>query len=208
MYIICPQCQTRFVVKPDQLGPKGKKAKCVKCQFIWFAEIPLNQEKPEPESKQEVIPESITNNISQHDTWLPAVVYSNQHKHDSNHLYKWIVGVIVILILLLTEAIDHGYFGYNNDLVVSNTYSTKQHNGNTMLHYTITNNTKHQMDLPIIRFRFFNKHHKLIQRSLIENNVVKIAPGETITLRREFKVDPFSSFDVTLGSKLDFVLSY
>lgn len=208
MYIICPKCETHFVIKPEQIGKSGKKAKCAKCKFIWFAEAPLS--KPEEISPEidEVIPEGVSNNIKQTDTWLPAVVYSNQKQQNNNYFYQWTLGLIALLALLLIEVIDHGYLGYNNNLTVKDTYITREDNEHVFVHYTIVNHTNHQVSLPIIRLRFFNKHHKIIQRSLIENDIVRIPPGDEVTLKREFKISNFSSFDITLGSKIDFALKY
>jgi predicted Zn finger-like uncharacterized protein len=208
MYIVCPKCETHFAIKPDQIGKSGRKVKCVKCKFIWFAESPLlNPEQASPVI-DEVIPEGISNNIKQTDTWLPAVVYSNQSKHSNNCLYQWTLGLIALLALLLIEVVDHGYLGYNDKLTIKDTYVTREGEDKILVHYTIANHTKHQVSLPIIRFRFFNKHHKIIQRSLIENDIVRIQPEQEVTLKREFKISHFSSFDVTLGSKIDFALKY
>jgi predicted Zn finger-like uncharacterized protein len=208
MYIVCPKCETHFVIKPDQIGKSGRKAKCAKCKFIWFAEAaPLKQEHTSS-IIDEVIPEGVNNNIKQTDTWLPAVVYSNQNKNDNSCLYQWALGLIALLALLLIEVVDHGYLGYNDNLMIKDTYITREGRDNVVVHYTIANHTKHQVSLPIIRFRFFNKHHEIIQRSLVKNNIVRIEPEQEVTLKREFKISNFSSFDVTLGSKIDFALKY
>ena len=208
MYIVCPKCETHFAIKPEQIGKDGRKAKCVKCKFIWFAEAPLLKQEQTSPAIDEVIPEGISNNIKQTDTWLPAVVYSNQNKQSNNSLYQWILGFIALVALLLIEVVDHGYLGYNDSLTIKDTYVTREGQDNVVVHYTITNHTKHQVGLPIIRFRFFNKHHQIIQRSLIENDIARIEPENEVTLKREFKISKFSSVAMRLGSKIDFALKY
>lgn len=208
MYITCPKCKTHFVIKPGQLGKNGRKAKCAKCKFIWFAQA---EEEVKNESVS-VKPEIISGNKSaapyEESTWLPAVVYSNQKKHGSFCVYQWILGAMVILALLFTEVIDHGYFGYNNKVIIDNINITKEADDHTLVHYTIINNGDYEMDLPVIRFRFFDENHNIIHRILIENNVVKLSPGQSARLKREFKITSFNSVDVTAGTKLDFALSY
>ena len=39
MYIACPECDTKFVVKPEQIGKEGRKVKCSKCSHVQM--IPL-----------------------------------------------------------------------------------------------------------------------------------------------------------------------
>lgn len=36
MYITCPECTTRYVVKADAVGDKGRTVKCAKCGHKWF----------------------------------------------------------------------------------------------------------------------------------------------------------------------------
>ena len=39
MYIACPECDTRFVVTPEQIGTHGRKVKCSKCSHIWHQRL-------------------------------------------------------------------------------------------------------------------------------------------------------------------------
>ena len=39
MYIACPECDTKFVVTPEQIGQHGRKVKCSKCSHIWHQKL-------------------------------------------------------------------------------------------------------------------------------------------------------------------------
>ena len=39
MYIACPECDTKFVVKPEQIGKEGRKVKCSKCSLVWHHKL-------------------------------------------------------------------------------------------------------------------------------------------------------------------------
>lgn len=51
MIISCSECNTRFVVAPQAIGPGGRRVKCSKCGHIWF-------EEP-PEEDIEIVPERV-----------------------------------------------------------------------------------------------------------------------------------------------------
>ncbi|MDI9349687.1 MAG: zinc-ribbon domain-containing protein [Candidatus Symbiobacter sp.] len=36
MILTCPNCQTRYVVDPNKLGPSGRSVRCDSCQHSWF----------------------------------------------------------------------------------------------------------------------------------------------------------------------------
>lgn len=208
MYITCPKCITHFVVKPGQLGKNGRKARCAKCKFVWFAQA-KEEVKEEPVLTKPSAANAGHKNAAPYEaTWLPAVVYSNQKNYNPSCAYKWILGAIVILVLIFTETINPGYLGYNSKVMIENVNIEQNADGITLIHYTIVNNTDDEMKLPIIRFRFFDANHTIINRVLIENNIVKLMPGQKARLKREFKDLSFDSVDVTAGTKLDFALNY
>ncbi len=52
MIIVCPECATRYTVKPDSFNPNGRTVRCTKCSNTWFQKyIPedvLDLDAPSP----------------------------------------------------------------------------------------------------------------------------------------------------------------
>ena len=40
MIIGCNACNTRYVVDPDALGPRGRMVRCARCEAVWYQEPP------------------------------------------------------------------------------------------------------------------------------------------------------------------------
>ena len=57
MIIICPNCNSKYSIKKELLGEKGKKVKCSDCSYQWFEKIEHSKdvfdEKPQIEKKEE-----------------------------------------------------------------------------------------------------------------------------------------------------------
>ena len=43
MFITCQNCNTNFIIDPNQLGDQGRKVKCSKCQNVWYHKITSNE---------------------------------------------------------------------------------------------------------------------------------------------------------------------
>lgn len=60
MIVHCPNCQTRYNLTPKQLGPTGRKVRCIKCSHEWHQ--PPAEEEPEetpaPEAPAEETPKA------------------------------------------------------------------------------------------------------------------------------------------------------
>jgi predicted Zn finger-like uncharacterized protein len=44
MYITCPECFTRYIVKAQSIGANGRKVKCAKCGHQWFQAAASDEE--------------------------------------------------------------------------------------------------------------------------------------------------------------------
>ena len=42
MYIACPNCKTKFMVLPDQIGEFGRRVKCSKCNNVWHQKLDVS----------------------------------------------------------------------------------------------------------------------------------------------------------------------
>lgn len=48
MILTCPNCQTRYVVDPNKLGPSGRSVRCDSCQHSWFQQGEAASPPPSP----------------------------------------------------------------------------------------------------------------------------------------------------------------
>ncbi|MGF1475665.1 MAG: DUF3426 domain-containing protein [Geminicoccaceae bacterium] len=49
MKLICPVCSASYDIKPEALGPKGRKVRCANCKHQWFQEPAAPAALPEEE---------------------------------------------------------------------------------------------------------------------------------------------------------------
>ncbi len=47
MRIVCPNCQTSYVVSADSLGPEGRQVRCVRCKETWYATAVEDEQQPD-----------------------------------------------------------------------------------------------------------------------------------------------------------------
>ena len=96
MTITCPNCDTKFNVSPDAIGPQGRKVKCVKCKQVWFQE-PLNiiQEPANFNINPEV------ERMAEESSHLPAV--SESYNKKIAKIMFFIVFLIVTSTMLITN---------------------------------------------------------------------------------------------------------
>ena len=50
MILTCPNCQTRYVVDPNKLGPSGRSVRCDSCQHSWFEQGEAESAMSSPDS--------------------------------------------------------------------------------------------------------------------------------------------------------------
>lgn len=56
MILTCPDCATRFKIKPEALGPNGRTVRCSQCKATWFvAAEPDALELIETETQQDIV---------------------------------------------------------------------------------------------------------------------------------------------------------
>lgn len=51
MVLVCPNCSSRFKVKPEALGEKGRLVRCANCGHKWHASVADLQESVKPKAK-------------------------------------------------------------------------------------------------------------------------------------------------------------
>lgn len=204
MYIACPNCYTNFIVLPEQIGEFGKKVKCSKCYNIWHQK-PGTQFKPTMIKAQ--APEgslafgSGVNLPALLPVKIPQYLYT---------LPLALTGLIIILSVILFPS----YFGIAplrqfsaltiQDVEIEN----HQDIGKIIISYKILNAASCDLALPLVRFRLFDKNYRLLKSYLEDKSTVHLVPSQYVKIKTEFSSVPAATeqIDITLGSKLDFIL--
>lgn len=213
MYIICPKCNTNFVITENQIGKTGRKVRCSKCKHIWIAK--QTNKNNHSSKKENIIPtknesKPITPETRFYDgnaRLLPTIIKDRNNQDAKLCFYKWAITLLVIVMIISLDVINFGHFRFSQDFIVKEVDARSIDNNKTKIEFTIVNNTTRTLNLPIIRYRFFDKNNKIITRKLVENKIAKLEPKESITIYKEFEIKAVN-LDVTLGSKLDFIMRY
>ncbi len=205
MYIACPRCDTKFIVSEEQIGAYGRKVKCSKCSNIWHQTL-KDHLKLEPVIASSLVPPAPQFGAGVN---LPALLPVKI----AGYLYIFPLALIS-LIIFLAILIFPQRFGINpaqsfnglsiQDVQVQN--YKEQHK--IIISYKVVNSTKHEVTMPLIRVRVFDKNNRVVKSHIANQNNVNLAPKQYISIKTEFNSMPPSTeqVDITLGNKLDFVI--
>lgn len=204
MHITCPQCTTKFIVKKEQLGAEGRRMRCSKCSHIWFQQISEKiVEKKKQKIQKKITPE--TRFYDGNARLLPTIV--TQPLKKNYRVMEWLLAIFTCLTIIIFSEIFITN-SHSNSFSVNNVNIVRVDSGNVLVSYVIKNNTDKPSHLPIMRFRFYDDKGLIIKRFLVENVTTKLEPKQSVSINREFSVSDARVVDVTLGSKLDFLLRY
>ncbi len=95
MQITCPDCSSRYLVKPAAIGVHGRRVKCTHCGSIWFQE-PLEPEKQKQQAAEVTVEPTETHPIPQGGN-VPAL---KKQKSPLWHKLAFAVSLVVALIVL------------------------------------------------------------------------------------------------------------
>lgn len=90
MILTCPQCDTRYHVDPDSLGPSGRRVRCSSCHHRWLAQPP-----PDTPKVLELAADAANGPRAR----PGAAVAAKTRNRGSASLVAWLGGVLVVLIL-------------------------------------------------------------------------------------------------------------
>ena len=204
MYIVCPECDAKFVINPEQIGKHGRKVKCSKCSHIWHQRL-NNHLKIEPILEPGSIkPIPLGNGVN-----LPALL--------PIRIPAYLYGLPVLLIgmiIFMTITLFPTTFGLDSilnskalsirDLQI--TYNKEL--GKIIVNYKVLNSSDKNVKMPLVRIRLFDKNNRVIKSKIDDYSKINLAPAQKVSISTEFAPAPPSTenIDIILGNKLDFIL--
>lgn len=203
MYIACPQCDTKFVVTPKQIGLNGRKVKCSKCSHVWHYKLDISiVDEPLITKQKPIAP--IGNGVN-----LPALVKSEKPSY-LFLLPGFVMGaIIVLLVFLFPQQVGINSFFNKKDVaiqdvkIVSDAESEK-----IVVKYKVHNNSSSSINIPLIRISLFDQNHDLIQENIDNHSKIMIDPGKSVQIKTQFLSvhKSVKTVDIMAGNKLDFIL--
>tara|TARA_B110000211_G_C13843128_1_gene448823 strand:- start:37 stop:648 length:612 start_codon:yes stop_codon:yes gene_type:complete len=202
MYIACTECDTKFVVTPEQIGKHGRKVKCSKCSHVWHQNLEDNI-RIEPVL---TAPEAFTplgNGVN-----LPALLPVKIPPY----LFVMPLLMIGLIIFMLTMLFPNKL---GNSLLNSNEMSIKDMQivnekdlDKITVNYKVHNTSFKDIKMPLVRIRLFDKNNRVLKSIIDDHTNIDMSPDQYIQIKTEFVPAPPSvdSIDIMIGNKIDFLL--
>ena len=196
MILTCNECDTKFMIKAEDLGDKGRRVRCGNCAAIWFVKPPaaeaVKEEKQVAQAQEENLKEAVAKQAAGVKPSLPAV-------YEPVEVPKWLKAAVIILVV-----INIGAFIFLNKKLIGQTsfydmvgqYQTsdvvikdaglvvgtnKKGDKTYAIKATIVNNSKEHRQLPVQRIKVLDKDLAVISSGANKSGV-DMAAGEEIEL--------------------------
>jgi len=131
-------------------------------------------------------------------------------------LYLYVIPIILTAAIIFCCAILFqdklsflGLTGTSESLMVHDiNIDYDRSSGKIVASYKIVNSSQGFVPVPLIRIRLLDANHRTLKTHIVENAKVDLAPKQYITIRTNFAEAPpnVEYMDITLGSRLDFIL--
>lgn len=205
MYISCPECEAKFVVRPDQIGQNGRKVKCSKCSHIWLQK-PNNDMKIEPVLTP--MPASaeipLGNGVN-----LPALLPVKIPVYLYALPFVLITMILGLVFLMFPAKLGFDTMLDNKHLSVKDIKIDNQKEIDKItVSYKVLNSSEKEATMPLVRIRLFDKNNRVIKTHVVDHSNIDLSPKQYVLIKTEFVPAPPSteSVDIMIGNKLDFFL--
>ena len=202
MYIACPECNTKFVVTPEQIGKDGRKVKCSKCSHIWYKKLDEDV-RIEPALTAPVVSTTLGNGVN-----LPALLPMKIPPY----LYMMpvvMIGLIIfMLVMLFPDNLGFESLLNSDNLSIKDVQIVKQQDIEKItVSYKVHNTSLKDVKMPLVRVRLFDKNNRVL-KSLTDYHTNIISPNQFLQVKTEFMSVPSSAdnIDIMMGNEVDFIL--
>ncbi len=203
MYIACPECNTKFVVTPEQIGKHGRKVKCSKCSHIWHQKLDSPM-RIEPTVLAPIEATPLGNGVN-----LPALLPIRIQPY----LYALPFFMMAMILFMLTMLFPNnlGFDSLLNSKKLS-VHDIKIENHKDLnkitVSYKVMNNSKKNLKMPLVRIRLFDGNSRILKSLIDDHTNIDMSPNQFIQVKTEFVPAPPSAkeIDIMIGNKVDFIL--
>lgn len=204
MYITCQKCKANFVVSPEQIGSKGRRVRCSKCQHTWYVDPVIA-----PPAATVITPQVELLKPPSSGIHLPIVLPPEPHKPSSDRIILFVLFLIFSFAIFFSKSIDFDFAdGFSNNFTISDVKVYHEgDNGKMILRYGITNDGDKLAPMPDIRIQLFDAEHKAIGAYDMKGGEAELEPHQHLKFRTEFAdiSKEARTADVTIGSRLNFI---
>jgi predicted Zn finger-like uncharacterized protein len=209
MYIACPECDTKFVVTPEQIGTHGRKVKCSKCAHIWHQTLD-NHIKITPT----VV--SVAQNTGQDTAMplgngvnLPALLPVRVPAYLYTMPILLVSMIIFLLVMLFPNSINLNSLLENREISIKDVHIERQKDIDKILvSYKVLNSSSLNTKMPLVRIRLFDKSNRVLKSHIFDYTTIDLSPQQYVEIKKESvqAPDEADSVDIMIGNKLDFIL--
>ncbi len=205
MYISCPECNTRFVIRPNQIGRNGRNVKCSKCFHIWHQKFDENVKiEPVLVAQQPVEDVPLGNGVN-----LPALlpIKIPFYMYSSPVILFVLIGFILTMMFPEKVGLDtmlSNKYLHLKDINIENKKDLEK----IVVSYKVLNSASKSYNMPLVRVRLYDKNNRVIKTHIDDHSKIDLAPAQHVLIKTEFVPAPeaASSVDIMIGNKLDFFL--
>jgi predicted Zn finger-like uncharacterized protein len=203
MYIACPECDTKFVVTPEQIGKHGRKVKCSKCSHIWHQKLD-SPVRIEPTVLAPIEAAPLGNGVN-----LPALLPIRIQPYLYALPIFMISMIIFMLVMLFPNNLGFDSLLNSNQLSIRDIKIENQKEINKItVSYKVLNNSAKNLKMPLVRIRLFDNSGRIIKSLIDDHTNIDMSPNQFIQVKTEFVPAPPSAqdIDIMIGNKIDFIL--
>jgi predicted Zn finger-like uncharacterized protein len=210
MYIACPECDTKFVVTPEQIGTHGRKVKCSKCSHVWHQK-PANHVKIAPTvtataqtMQNQAVMTPLGNGIN-----LPALLPIRIPVYLYTMPALLLSMIIFMLITLFPSSMNLNSILDNREISIKDVQIDNHKDmQKIVVSYKVLNSAAGETRMPLVRVRLFDKNNRVLKSHIVDHSNIDLLPKQYVQIKTEFVPAPAGteSIDIMLGNKLDFIL--
>lgn len=205
MYIACPECNTKFAIKKEQIGENGRKVKCSKCSHIWH----YTPKKQKPESPTIKHKETLSQPTPARTKPIKGVnVPALRPKKIPSYL-PWIPSLLIGFIVIVSIILFNSSLLNHNPLELRNMQITKDTDlGKLTVTYKVYNSSDKELKMPLVRVQLIDNNNNILKSRIDDHTHLTIAPNKCVQVKTEFSPVPESAenINILIGNKLDFLL--